>query len=101
MSALSRILRRLPSPEPVDVLAEYRRQADDYRQAPRSACRMTLFRAATQPESSALDFDDVTNGWGSVAESGVRTIVLPGDHHSVFEPDNITAVSDAIRSCLL
>ena len=76
----------------------YREYIHDLRPYPG---RITLLRATSQPDDTPrFVYDDPTNGWGAVAEGGVETIPVPGNHWSIIEPPNLAKLADALRSCL-
>jgi thioesterase domain-containing protein len=62
--------------------------------------RITLFRAAIQPDSVRLAYDNLTNGWGPIAEHGVEVISVPGDHLTMLEPPNLPHLAKALRASL-
>jgi amino acid adenylation domain-containing protein len=62
--------------------------------------RITLFRAAIQPDGARFSFDDPTNGWGAIALGGVGVISVPGDHLTMLEPPNLPHLANVLRACL-
>jgi amino acid adenylation domain-containing protein len=89
-------------PAAIDHFDEFRRQASAYlRTVPRFPGRITLLRARIKYDSPRLSFEDPTNGWGAVADGGIRTILIPGNHFTMLEPQHVPAVGQALRTCLL
>jgi aspartate racemase len=93
---------RKKSEQPVSLYSAHRAQLDAYfAKIGRYPGRVLLARATKiKYLSSIVTYDDTTNGWGSVADGGVTTIPVPGDHSSILEPPNITAIGRAIRSAI-
>ena len=96
------VIRRKEEPAMVDHFADFRRQAAAYLgNVPRYPGPLTLFRAHLQYDTPSLSFEDETNGWGAVVDGAVRTVVIPGNHYTMLNPENTFDVGQSIRSCLL
>ncbi len=59
--------------------------------------KVTLFRAKEQPDHSQLPAD---YGWESVATHGVEAYDVDGRHLSIFDPENVSSVTAAMRVAL-
>ncbi len=62
--------------------------------------RITLLRAAIQPDLVYACYDDPTNGWGSIAEGGVEVIDVPGNHVSMFDGTHLPALANVLSDRL-
>jgi thioesterase domain-containing protein len=66
---------------------------------PRYPGRITLLRAAIQPERLGASYDDRTNGWGRIAEGGVEVIEVAGGHLTMFDQTHLPELAKVLRRC--
>jgi hypothetical protein len=59
---------------------------------------MVHFIAADQPVSRVLD--DPRYGWRDFARSGIEFQSVPGDHDSMFQPENAPQLAHCVGACL-
>jgi thioesterase domain-containing protein/acyl carrier protein len=62
--------------------------------------RLTLFRASIEPYHFGIDFGDPRLGWRGFAAQGIRVVRVPGDHHTMLEEPNVSALARALREGL-
>ena len=59
--------------------------------------RVTLFRAAEQPEEVT---EDSTMGWGELASVGVDLHIVPGKHLTILRKPNVQVLAERLKCCL-
>jgi phthiocerol/phenolphthiocerol synthesis type-I polyketide synthase D len=95
---ISRLRRSMGTPDEIPA-AQKRERSAYFKRSFRYPGQIVLFRAARILFRAAyLSYDDMTNGWGKVADGGVRTIIVPGDHASILEPPHVAELGRALRS---
>jgi thioesterase domain-containing protein len=95
---ISRLRRSMGKPNEMPAVHKRERIAY-FKRSFRYPGQIVLFRAARILFRAAyLSYDDMTNGWGKVADGGVRTIIIPGDHASILEPPHVAELGRALRS---
>jgi thioesterase domain-containing protein len=95
---ISRLWKSMGTPDEIPAVHKKERSAY-FKRVFRYPGEIVLFRAARILYRAAyLSYDDMTNGWGLVADGGVRTIIVPGDHATIFDPPHIAELGRALRS---
>jgi thioesterase domain-containing protein len=84
---------RSPAQHDQWLLDYLQRMADRYEPTPFGG-RILLFRSEEEPQGLFIDWQ---MGWGPFARGGVDTIVLPGDHYTVFQEPGVSGMAAVIH----